>query len=310
MSKSSIQAICSVLLILAFVIIIDLLVGMVGRIAFKNLPDNQTELSRLNYGIAKTTADCIILGSSHASHHYNPVIISDSLNMTVYNAGEEGYGLTYSLALFKALLSRYTPKMVILDIKYEESEEWISRVRDLKPYFKEYPTAFETDVMINGNREHFRLLWNSYMYNSTLLRLLKSYITGNKSSSYRLDGYNPIPVKGNRTCAVRNQEVPAIAANPKYKDCLSELSLLCKQNGIALFAVSSPTLVKLKYESPAIPIINSLEITYLDHFNDDFFLAHTELFRDEDHMFETGADIFSEKISNEINRIINNRNIK
>lgn len=306
MSKDSIKALLSVLLILAFVIIIDLVVGIAGRIAFKNLPDNQEEFSRMNYGISKSEADCIILGSSHASHHYNPNILSDSLKMTVYNAGREGHGITYSLALLKAILSRHTPKMVVLDVKYEESDEWISRVRDLKPYFADYPSAFETDVKVNGSREHFRMMWNSYKYNSTFLSLLKPYVIGS-SPNYKCNGYDPIPIKGAKVNVVKEQVEPVKATNPLFNECYAELASLCAENGITLITVSSPTLVRFKYQSQAIPIIDSLSLTYLDHFNDEYFLSHTELFRDGDHLFENGADIFSSMISSEIISIINKK---
>ena len=306
MSKDSIKAILSVLLILAFVIIIDLVVGIAGRMAFKNLPVNQSEFSRVNYSITKAEADCIILGSSHASHHFNPEILSDSLKMTVFNAGREGHGITYNLALLKAILCRYTPKMVVLDVKYEESDEWLSRVRDLKPYFKDYPSAFETDVMVNGNKEHFRMLWNSYMYNSSVLGLLYSYLAG--SSAKDCNGFDPIPVNGKKNLVVKEQVDPVKVANPLYKECLSELSSLCEDNGITLVAVSSPTLVRFKYQSQAIPILDSLGITYLDHFNDDYFLSHTELFRDGDHLFVSGADQFSSIVGGEIHNIMNNKN--
>lgn len=306
MTKNAIKAIISVVLILTFVIALDMIVGVVGKMAFNNIPDNQSEFSRMNYSISKTEADCIILGSSHASHHYNPDIISDSLQMSVYNAGREGHGITYSLALFKAMLSRYTPKMVVLDVKYEESDEWLSRVRDLKPYLKEYPSAMETDVKINGSREYFRLMWNSYKYNSTFLSLLKTYVTGS-SANYKCNGYDPIPVKASKVKGVREQEESVKAASPMYKECLAELSSLCKEKGVALFLISSPTLVRFKYKSPAEPVIDSLGLIYLDHFNDEYFLTHTELFRDEDHLFETGADEFSKRVSSEIINVINNK---
>lgn len=306
MSKDSIKAILSVLMIIAFVIILDLVVGIAGRIAFKHLPDNQEEFSRMNYSISKSESDCIILGSSHASHHYNPDIFADSLRMTVYNAGREGHGITYSLALFKAIISRHTPKMVILDIKYEESDEWLCRVRDLKPYFKDYPSAFEIDVKVNGSSEPFRMMWNSYMYNSTFLSLLKSYMIGSRPN-YKCNGYDPIPIKETKSNVVKDQVEPVKAANPLYNECLEELASICSEKGIMLMTVSSPTLVRFKYQSQATPIIDSLGLTFLDHFNDEYFLSHPELFRDGDHLFENGADIFSSMICSEILSVINKK---
>jgi hypothetical protein len=305
MSKDSIKAILSVLVVLAFVIILDLVVGVAGSAAFKNLPDNEEEFSREKYSISKTEAECIILGSSHASHHYNPEILSDSLQMTVYNAGRGGHGITYSLALFKAILSRYTPKLVVLDVKYEESDEWISRVRDLKPYFKDYPVAFETDVMVNGDRERYRMMWNSYVYNSTLITLVNTYLVG--SNGYKCNGYSPIPNTGKKNAKLKEQEESVQVANALYKDCFMELSSLCNEKGIILITVSSPTLVRFKYQSPAIPIIDSLGLIYLDHFNDEYFLNHTELFRDGDHLFENGADLFTSIVGSEIKNIINKK---
>ena len=45
------------------------------------------------YVCEKVTEDIIIMGSSRASHHYVPEIISEELGMSCFNAGRDGNGI-------------------------------------------------------------------------------------------------------------------------------------------------------------------------------------------------------------------------
>ena len=69
-----------------------------------------------NHIIDKTHEDILIFGSSRAIHHYNPEIISKDLNMTCYNAGQDGNGIILFYGWWKLISQRYHPKLIIYDI--------------------------------------------------------------------------------------------------------------------------------------------------------------------------------------------------
>ncbi len=71
--------------------------------------------NRTTYAIDSTTADILVFGSSRANHHYVPEVFEDSLKMSFYNTGRDGNFLLYNTAIFKAIIKRHKPKIVILD---------------------------------------------------------------------------------------------------------------------------------------------------------------------------------------------------
>ena len=68
------------------------------------------------YVCEKATEDVIIMGSSRASHHYVPEIISENLGMSCFNAGQDGNGIILQYGRWKMMSERYTPKLLIYDI--------------------------------------------------------------------------------------------------------------------------------------------------------------------------------------------------
>ena len=71
---------------------------------------------RATYAIEKTTADVLIFGSSRAYHHYVPGIIEDKMQQSCYNTGSPGQSLLFNYATLKAILKRYSPKLIVLDV--------------------------------------------------------------------------------------------------------------------------------------------------------------------------------------------------
>ena len=71
---------------------------------------------RNNYICDGVNDDILIFGSSRALHHYNPVIISDSLNLSCYNCGQDGNGAILNEARYQLILQRHRPKVLIYDV--------------------------------------------------------------------------------------------------------------------------------------------------------------------------------------------------
>ena len=61
-------------------------IGGWGLDKLRNITHSQmyTKMNRIERGV---TEDVVIFGTSRANHHYIPSILSDTLQMSVYNAG-------------------------------------------------------------------------------------------------------------------------------------------------------------------------------------------------------------------------------
>jgi hypothetical protein len=97
---------------------------------------------RTTYSIDSTRANILVFGSSRANHHYVPEVFEDSLKMSFYNTGRDGNFLFYNYAIFKAILKRYTPKILIMDINPDElyyNPDSYDRLSSLLPYYKDHP---------------------------------------------------------------------------------------------------------------------------------------------------------------------------
>ena len=85
-SKVMIKFISKVCFLFLLVAIIDVVLGFAMGEISKRIDIGG--VGRDNYICDKLTDDIIIFGSSRAEHHYNAQMISDSLGIPCYNAGE------------------------------------------------------------------------------------------------------------------------------------------------------------------------------------------------------------------------------
>ena len=134
----------------SFVLIFDVLSGKV----FSFLVDHAKggDNKRNNYICNEVKEDILIFGSSRALHHYNPIIISDSLKMSCYNCGQNGNGAILNYGRYQLICQRYHPKVLIYDVLAdfdllvgEDSHKYLGWIR---AYYdrKGIPEVFEAVV--------------------------------------------------------------------------------------------------------------------------------------------------------------------
>lgn len=135
---------------------------------------------RITYVINTTKADILVFGSSRADHHYVPSVFENKLHETFYNCGSDGYNLIYHAAVISAVLKRYTPKHVIIDLtpnELSQSEE--GRLSQLLPY-SDNP-CIEPFIKYNGKFENYKLLSKMYPYNSSFITIAFNKFSSDKS---------------------------------------------------------------------------------------------------------------------------------
>ena len=83
--------IAKIFIFFVIMVSLDVVVGVLSDYLVTNAKSGATQKSE--YICEKTKEDILIFGSSRAVHHYNPLIIQDSLNMTCYNCGYDACGM-------------------------------------------------------------------------------------------------------------------------------------------------------------------------------------------------------------------------
>ncbi len=118
--------------------------------------------------------DILIFGSSHALHHYNPIIITDSLGMSCYNCGQDGNGSILNYGIYQLIIQRYHPKVLIYDIMPsfdllagEDNHKYLG---NLRPYYnrKGIPEIFESV----DDTEKYKMRSQMYRYNAKFVQIV------------------------------------------------------------------------------------------------------------------------------------------
>ena len=298
-----------ILKLLCFVIAlfaVDYLAGIVFNYLDNHAGD---KFARENYLRNEVNADVLVFGSSKAAHQYVPGILSDSIGLTVYNAGQRGNGIIYEYGRLATIFKRYVPKIIILDVLKGYDLEVNDNSRYLYLLKKDYGTNPQVDSLFTkiDQYNHFKMLFNSYRYNSTICDLLVNNALKNRQR-FQTDGYFPLNGSKLSKDKVTKQEPLEIDSIKLYY--LERIAMVNKP-GCKLIFVVSPTYSAVdKNDYAAVRnICKKHNITLLEYENDERFLGKKELFYDVSHLNDKGAHIFTQIVSSDIkNNIISPNN--
>jgi len=291
------------LLFSIFIFIFDSIIGsMLNYFYFSQESGDQF---RTTYSIQKTTADIIILGSSRASHHYNPAIFEKKLNLSVYNAGRDGNFIFYHFAVLNGVLNRYTPKIVILDLHraaLEEDQESYDRIATLLPYYKKHP-EIRSIIEHKGSYENIKLISNIYPFNSLILAIVIGNLELNKRRNADYLGYLPInkiydgPLKTETISTKSKLDSLKVEI---YKSIIYE----CNKKGVKLIIICSPYFIQFSSEDESLLVAEEIAkqngVKFYNFSDNQIFLSNKKLFADNAHLNNNGATILSNLVSDSI----------
>jgi hypothetical protein len=283
-------------------ITIDKLTGQVLRHYY--FTQKYGALSRTTYAIDSTQAEILVFGSSRASHHYVPDIFEEELHMSFYNTGRDGNFLFYSTAIFKLIINRYKPKIVLLDLLPNElyyDRTSYDRLASLLPYIKDHP-EIKGIIELKSPFEKYKLISSIYPFNSLILNIINGNLELFKYSSPEQKGY--VPLKNHLLDTILVERKPFVEPIDKNKlEALLEIIRLCKKYDIQLILISSPIYGIVNHDKMS-DLIKQLadanNVIYFNFTNNSAFLSTPKYFQDPLHLNHMGAYYFSHVIAKEI----------
>lgn len=238
--------------------------------------------------------DVLILGSSRASHHYNTVLLSDTLHLTCYNGGRDGHYFLYNAILAMSLLERYSPKLLVFDIEALQLSDSLPKGEYLTDFLPYYDRNAVLRSAIDTIYPYSRLVSFSKLirYNSKLLSTLKGLIIHEDLDVSK--GFQPL--YGSMKGINKVPNLPVLPQVSQFNEkILQSLINRAKQSKTNLVFVQSPRY--LAYSNLLLrDCIEENGGTFLETDCNQSFLSKPHYFKDPPHLNLQGANVFTRKI--------------
>ena len=296
------------LLVVITVILLDLAIGsLLKTFYFRQKSGLQY---RTTYALESANADLLIFGSSEAIHDYIPDIFEDRMNLSAYSVGRDGNSIFYDYAVLKAVLKRYTPKIIILDFdnhEFTRSAESYDRLACLLPYYEKHP-EIDSIVDLRGPYEKYKLVSHIYPYNSALFTIAVGNTEFNRAGQADRKGYVPLSDTWQRTMEDGSSFVNRPLDSNKIRVYESFIQT-CVAANIELYIAAPPVFIRPNYSSSSVELGKEIaakyKVKFLDYSKDHDILAKPNFFADILHLNDAGASEFSNRV---VNSIIGERN--
>lgn len=256
---------------------------------------------RTKYSIEDTKADILIFGASRAQQQYNPVYFEERLEQTCYNVGRDGEPIFYHYGVLKAVLKRYTPKVIILDIEnkiFRESQDSYDRIAVLLPFYQDHKEMHQI-IELRGPFEKFKLVSHIYPYNSSLFNIAIGNTEMNKKRNKDINGYLPLT-------GALNEPIRTVDISKEYAIDTNKINIYkwfikdCKEANIKLYIISSPYFSNTIGQDSSMIIAKEIAINnniyFIDLSKEKEFLNNSKLFDDTVHVNIAGSKILCNKV--------------
>ena len=281
------------------VLIFDILSGK----AFSYLVDHAKggDNMRNNYICNETNEDILVFGSSRAIHHYNPIIISDSLDMSCYNCGQDGNGIILNYGRYQLICQRYHPKVLIYDVipDYdllvgEDNHKYLGY---LCPYYdrKGIDEVFESI----DDTEKYKMKSQMYRYNYGFVQVISDYVHPQQSEGIK--GFRPVH---------KEMDTMKISKRRKKEPIYDYLKIeyinkmVDELKDTKIIFVVSPYWNGMDTTSfaPVKTMCQQRAIPFIDYSNNPKYVHHNKYFYDGLHLNARGANEFTKDLIMELRK--------
>ncbi|MCP4632315.1 MAG: hypothetical protein GY855_05260 [candidate division Zixibacteria bacterium] len=300
-SNSKIKYLLKLARFFIILIFLDFIIGQGLRYLYFH--QNSGGCYNTTYSIEKTSEDIIVIGASRAAHHYIPKIFADILGYSCYNAGLDGQSIVYQKAVLSGILSRYKPKLIILDTAeaglFREFNNY-NALSVLLPYYSSHKDI-QPLLELKSNFEKYKLLSGIYPFNGMILRIVKNNLTPEK----RIDGYAPL--YGFMKKDEANPMPPSLNIDTDAIHTLETFLASCNNAGVRVVGIISPVYTKdaMANDQRSFELTKEIfkkhGVPLWDYSDDGIISTRPELFADIGHLNHKGAQIYTREIVSRIN---------
>lgn len=280
------------LIIVSLVVLIDITAYFVFQKVFSEVPEKNTEIASVYQTFFKKKCDVLILGPSTARHNYNTIMMQDSLQMEVYNAGLDGRDIVYCSTALQEFVKRCNLKLVILDVTAAQFDDISSSRMKLTRYYYGLNESI-TDFFNNDTdwQQVLKMKIALYRYNTCLTDIIRIAL-----KDYNTTGFEPL--QGEAVDPHKYLIEDFVLDSTEYK-YLNKLISFCKNNNIRLLLVRSPQYGdRVTFGKWLSDYSNKNSIELVEENKNPYYYEHPDLFKDETHLNGKGADLFTQNIIN------------
>jgi hypothetical protein len=278
--------------------ILDLAIGSTLRYYY--FKENSGLHYRTTFAVDSTDADVLIFGSSPANHHYVTELFEQQLNLISYNCGRDGNSFLYSYAVFRSIIRRHIPKIVIFDLNPGEliydSRDY-DRLSSLLPYCKTHP-EINNIVELRSPWEKLKLRSQIYPFNSGILTIITGNLEFNRIRKADALGY--VPLSGHLPDTVLQRFTYYDGKmDPNKINAVNDIKTFCANNNILLILIESPLYAEVNRTKSSIYFSNlksGKNLIFKSYLNQNEYIGNSRLFNDEYHLNDEGARYFTAKV--------------
>lgn len=297
-----------VLLSLIFLIVGYFIVDRLGGMAmwWVNQHTNDRWGPKIKYLVNEVDEDVVLMGTSRCNFHYVPSIISDTLNMSVFNGGIDASDNIFShYIILNHILSHHKPKLICLEVMESDfalQEDPYSSIAFFAPYLGINNKA--DSVFLESGKYYLYTLSHLYRYNSKAVSSIAglTYKRINNDKGYFPASTPLIFPKG------LDKEKASSKIDYKKLEYIQRFINLCHENNVKLVFVVSPryTIVSPNHYGPLKKIALDNQVPFMDYHCTGVYHDHPEYFRDITHLWDKGARVYSMLFARDLKNILMN----
>lgn len=252
-------------------------------------------IGKNNYIANQANEDIIIFGSSKGAKHYNPVVISNALGMSCYNCAEDANGIVLMYGRYKLLTERYTPKIIIYDLRpnydfyLNDNKTFLTL---LKPFYGRL--GIDSIFLKVDKNERIKMSSHLYRFNYIFIDILKGTNLNSNINGFDINkcAMSSIPAKSHLD-KNDTDKIKMFFMEELIRDCL--------RKHIKLFFVCSPEFFNQDYNYEPVQLLSDkYNIPFFYCSDDSEIVRKKQYFFDSVHMNYYGATLFSSKVANMI----------
>lgn len=297
---------------LTFIILIVFSIDRIGSTAMWWVNQHTRDISgpKIKYLVNDVHEDVILMGTSRCNLHYVPSIIEDSIGMSVYNGGIDASGNIFAHYIMLChILAHHTPKVICLDVMtsdFAKEKDPFRTISFFAPYFGQNEMA--DSVFRDAGRYWPYHISHLYRYNAKAASNLAGLVVNKQAHGE--NGYLP---------HAQPQHEPELLTDKEWTEIdsmkvqyIHRFITECQQRSIKLVFMVSPayTISSQRKYSVLKQIAKENCIPMLDYHTAGLYLNHPDYFKDNTHLWDKGARLYSSVFASDMKRILQDTLLK